>query len=312
MKKRNPSLKYRSFQAINKCFSFTEKLRVKETKDLLFQPVFILGAPRSGTTLLYQSLLYEFDFSFLSNLHCKFFGIPWIVERFFDYRLKYLESKSFNSDYGATHDWFSPSECGEFWYRFFQKDPQFVSNEDVSEKKLLDLKTAFISLQKAKQRPFLIKNLISVLRIEPLQKIFPNALFLIVHRNTADTAHSILEARYKLFQNYDSWFSLKPPNFKTLTALPPEEQAVEQIRSTYKIIDDAKKIRPNHFFDVNYDDFCTSPNDTLNLVAQFLKSHNVSVNRNRIRFQNFDQRNNIRIDLKLYDKLEKYLLQNPL
>ena len=35
---------------------------------LLWPPVFILGAPRSGSTLLYQVLTEAFDFAYLTNL----------------------------------------------------------------------------------------------------------------------------------------------------------------------------------------------------------------------------------------------------
>ncbi|MFQ5425907.1 MAG: hypothetical protein ACE5EV_02380, partial [Gaiellales bacterium] len=43
--------------------------------------ILIVGAPRCGSTLLYQLVARRFDVTYLSNLHCAFFGAPSIVER---------------------------------------------------------------------------------------------------------------------------------------------------------------------------------------------------------------------------------------
>lgn len=306
-----PSLPYRLFLSINRSLHVFENPNRIVTAEDSYAPIFILGAPRSGTTLFYQALLAEFGFSYFSNLHCKLFGMPWLIEKLSNYKDQYQKNISFTSKFGNTHGWFSPSECGDYWYRFFRKKPQYVSLDDVELEKLLELKQSFSALQGVASSPFVFKNLMCSLRLEPILKIFPNAIFLVLDRNEVDTAHSILESRYKLYQDYERWFSLEPPNVEELSPLPPEEQVVKQIRATYKLIDDQRRKKPAQFCAINYEEFCDSPKNVTQKVSEFLSGHGITAAQTNRLPDSFKIRREVRIDQELYSRLEAYISENP-
>ena len=67
--------------AVNKLISLSSPIIRKfenryikkySNKPLKHQPVFIIGAPRTGSTILYQTLTNELDILYINNLTCKF------------------------------------------------------------------------------------------------------------------------------------------------------------------------------------------------------------------------------------------------
>jgi hypothetical protein len=93
----------RSVTALNRALSRIElRKAVAAEVPLNHPPVFIVGAPRSGSTLLYQLIVVRFDVGYLSNLHCRLYGAPSLVERMAGRRLE--PPAVFSSDHGRT-DW---------------------------------------------------------------------------------------------------------------------------------------------------------------------------------------------------------------
>lgn len=273
------------------------------------RPVFILGAPRCGSTLIYQNLVSTLDLAYLSNLHCFLFGAPWLIERITNAPDKFRSNPVYNSQLGFTKGRYAPSECGEFWYRFFRRMPQYVDSVGTSKKK--ELRIALHAFLKASGKPVLFKNLVSVLRLKPLIETIPEAVFIVIHREEKDMAHSILEARKKMTGNYTSWFSLRPPNIEELLPLSPEKQVVHQIRSTYELISDAEKQYPDTpFFHIQYEDFCNSPEKIIVDVKNFLHQQHVQVRKVSAPQSRFEKRSEIKIDKALYNSLINYIKKN--
>ncbi|MBO6712785.1 MAG: sulfotransferase [Balneola sp.] len=306
------SFAYRTYLGINKVLSRFERLNVKSDFSTKTPPIFILGAPRSGTTLFYQSLVLEFDFAYLSNLHCKLFGAPYLAEKISDYRSKYQQNPTFKSRFGSTKNWFSPSECGEYWYRFFRRSPQFVSLADAEGQELINLKTSYYALQNAANKPVVFKNLLSVLRLEPILEVFPDALFLYVRRNEVENAHSILAARKALYNDYDKWFSLQPPSVSKISLLSPEKQAVEQIREVHSLIKKSLKGKEKQLFELDYEAFCNNPELIMDNVSSFLSQNGFRHSRSSTIKEPFKKSSKITIDKELYSNLVQYIQNNPM
>lgn len=306
------SFAYRTYLGANKAISRFERLNGKSDFSTKTPPVFILGAPRSGTTLFYQSLVLEFDFAYLSNLHCRLFGAPYLVEKISTYQSKYQQNPTFQSRFGSTKNWFSPSECGEYWYRFFRRSPQFVSLEDADDQKINDLKVSYGVLQKTASKPVVFKNLLTVLRMEPILKAFPDALFLYVRRDEVENAHSILSARKALYNDYDKWFSLEPPSLDKISLLSPEKQAVEQIRAVHSLIKKSLKGKEGQLFEFEYETFCNNPELIMNNVSSFLSQNGFTHTRNSTIKEPFKKSSKITIDEELYSNLVQYIQNNPI
>lgn len=305
-----PSLAYRMYTTANAGLGVLE--RFAKTSSPAHPAIFIIGAPRCGSTLIYQAMVAEFGFSYLSNRHCQIFGAPWLIEKSSDALTQYRQSLSFSSKFGGTDGWYSPSECGNYWYRFFPKYPQFVSDKDFPQSKEKALKQSVSLFSRIAKRPILFKNLMNVLRLEPLLRVFPDALFVTIEREPLDIAHSILEARHKLYGNYNSWFSVEVPDMKDLQKESPEKQVTEQIRSVYQLLNIQKSRKPDQFTTLNYERFCAAPDQELQKLEGFFKSHSINAERALLLPNEFPLRKKVRIEEKLYFSLQNYLSKNPI
>ncbi|HUH97508.1 MAG TPA: sulfotransferase [Anaerolineales bacterium] len=276
--------------------------------SLPYAPVFIIGAPRSGSTVLYQVLTNYYDLGFLANLHCFFYGGPSLIENIV-HSNRSGRPADYTSRFGKTEGWSSPSECGEFWYRFFRRRPPYVPLEEADPGKMKELRQAMIALGKAFQKPMIFKNLYCALRLRPIAAVLPEALFIVIRREIIDNAHSILEGRGNVKGDYSSWWSAEPPGVEQLKRRPPAEQAVEQVRHINDLIDrDRQQIDPSRFIDVQYEDFCDDVYGTLSTLDRFFEQHRLVIkNGAAVVPGRFERRTEIRIDKALYDQIVNYV-----
>ena len=267
-------ISHRSFRLVNSLLhhlevSFDGNLEA----DFIHTPLFIIGAPRSGSTLLYQVLSNYYDVGYLSNLHCKFFGSPSLIENTFQ-----LSRQHYASDYKSYHGKIqgcnSPSECGDFWYRFFRRKPPYIPLGEVDASKLRQFRKSVAALSCAFDKPILFKNLYCSLRLQPIVKALPEALFIVIHRDLIKNGHSLLEGRKKATGSYDTWWSVEPPDVNALKLLPCHEQVIEQICHIYALIDrDRRVIGSERFLDLSYEDFCQDTHFSIQRINEFLEKH---------------------------------------
>jgi hypothetical protein len=276
---------------------------------LIYPVIFIIGAPRSGSTLLYQVFTEYFDVGYLSNFHCYFYGAPSLVERM-AHPLWYRQPSDYASHYGRTRGWTAPSECGKFWYRFFRRTPHYVSLNDIDDTHLRRLRGVLRSLVLSFNKPVVFKNLYCTARIQPLAKALPEALFIVVKRNLVDNSQSLLEGRKNMKGTYEEWWSLESPGSDKLKLLPPHEQVVEQIRSIYLLIEREKNIVGKaRFLEIEYESFCTDTFPILRNVKDFVKSHGVELTIRGEIHKTFSVNREVKIDRELYKKMCDYIKQ---
>lgn len=279
-------------------------------EPLPHRPVFIVGAPRCGSTLLYQALVATGTFGYLSNAHCLLYGAPgWAhgLARPFVARA----AAAYSSSYGRVRGLGAPAECGEFWYRFFRRRPQHVAAGEVAPAVLSRLRGAVRLLARAMGRPLLFKNLVSSVRLQPLAEALPEALFIVLRRNEVDTSASILEGRRRLYGDLRRWFSVEPPNVERLRRLPPAEQAVEQVRAIYRLIEqDRRAIGGDRFHELSYEELCADAHGALRGLGGFLGAHGVALAATDGVPASFE-RHRAQTDPELVAAVERYATHGP-
>lgn len=276
---------------------------------LKYPPIFFLGAPRSGSTLMMQVLTDAFDFGYISNRHCQFFGMPCLAEKIF-HPLKKKKPSDYKSYHGNTRGVYAPAECGEWWYRFFRRKPAYVPHNQSDSYKMRCFRRSIASLIDAFDRPILFKNLYATLRIRPILKHIPEALFIIVKRDELDNGHSLLEARNKVFNTYDNWWSMEPPLVEQLKRLPAHVQVIEQIRHIHALIDQDiadSRVNRSRFHQIVYEDFCSNVHKSLLEFDTFLKLHGVEIDKKFDVPERFQLRRGIHINQNLYKKMKEYV-----
>jgi hypothetical protein len=262
----------RSFWALNALLDRVETaIGDPSSRPLCHPPVFIVGPPRSGSTLLYQLVVQRFDVAYISNRHCRLYGAPSLVERS---RTKAWPPGEYFSQYGRTEGPDAPSECGEYWYRFFRRSPQYVSREEMSRAQARRLRASVRAFGDAAGRPLVFKNLICALRLEPIADALPEAIFVRIRRDEVATATSLLAGRKAIFGDYTHWWSTEPPGLERLRSLPPHEQVVEQVRRIEALIEEAlAEIGQGRSCELTYESVCEDTSGALARIADLAHSN---------------------------------------
>lgn len=254
---------------------FYEKKYIKEysSKVLKHQPVFIIGAPRTGSTVLYQTITNQLDVLYIDNITCRFYK-----NLFFGFLLskKLYNQKAhncFKSNHGDTTKCgnHAPSECGEFWYRWLSTDEHFVDYDVVTEQMISEIRDEITAITNYFDKPIVFKNLNAGQRLRLLSKCFPNAKFIFIKREPLFTAQSILKAKRKIGISDNTFWSIKPKNFKELENVDPYQQIVKQIYFLEKqIMKDSVLFHKNNFLCLNYKDLGNDFTKTINVIQNFI------------------------------------------
>lgn len=235
-------------------------------KEILSRPApacrpqfFILGLPRSGTTLIYQYIVHRLDVAYFPNPVGRYFDSPcaitWLSRMFFPpYR------SDFASRYGKVMGRMAPREAGNFWLRFFRLDDYADENQLSAEQVGLLQKTIRCVQGIFGNAPFVNKNVKHLLRIGALANVFPDSYFIVAEREFADIGLSILEARRKIAQNPSGWWSVRPPAYDRLKELPIVDQIAGQVFGlNEKMTADLNLLAPERVLRTVYRDFCGNP-----------------------------------------------------
>ena len=280
-------------------------LRKKSHESIEYPPIFIIGAPRSGSTLLIQAIVSAFDIGYISNCHCKLYGAPALAEKLFC-STQNRKKSTFESLHGTTKSSEDPSECGKFWYRFFRKNPIYVQASDISPQDLNRFSLSVKSLMSTIGKPFVFKNMYASLRIQPILNAFPNACFIITERDEVDNAHSLLVTRNNVYGNYDQWWSMEPPNIDELINLPATVQVLQQIRSIHKtIMSDlaVMNVPDKQVIRMSYEELCEHPNLCMSKLSEFFAVNNIQVHHVSQLPDYFTRDQSVNVPIALYQEL---------
>lgn len=243
-------------QPINVLENIFFKLSVKDDSH---QPVFIIGAPRTGSTILYQALTNIYRVLYIDNAACEWcrnlrFGL-WLSQK------KYGDSphNNFKSEHGNTERFggHAPSECGAFWYRWLPKDRHFIDHFEITEQMVEQIRCDVLGASHYLERPLVFKNLNAGQRLRLIHKAFPAAKIIFVRRDPRFVVRSILKARHKVGIKPGQWWSIMPKNVTELLKLPESDMCVAQVYHLEKQIEEdlalfsKENVREVHYQELN-------------------------------------------------------------
>tara|TARA_B100000029_G_C17548756_1_gene949373 strand:+ start:689 stop:1477 length:789 start_codon:yes stop_codon:yes gene_type:complete len=254
-----------------------------------------------------QILTQAYELGFLSNNHCKYFGSPSIFEKIFKYKREKYISNNYKSEFGNIVESNSPSECGEFWYRFFPR----VSCENkvfqINEKKMIKFRRSIHFFSKSLNKPLIFKNLYNSLRIKEILTYIPEAVFIVINRDEIQNAYSILSARMIKNGNYSDWWSVPPPGIAYVKNIDPSIQVVEQIRKINKLINnDLSEYDKKIVHHIKYEDLCTDVYNELTRLNRFFKNNKIYIKNNNSVPKKFNISMNKLKDEELVEKIIRY------
>lgn len=217
--------------------------------------LFIIGPPRSGSTIFYQLITSLLDVSYIDNLtnlarYNPYFGMKLSQKLFLG-----QTHKSYTSSYGQTSSdgLHAPAEA-LFFYKWFPKDQHFTLPSDLSRKQIDEFRATIHAIINFHNKPLIIKNLSFSLRLQALLEYLPDARYIVVKRDPLYTAQSILLGMRKNHQPENKVWGILPKEYKKLEGLEPHEMVVRQVNQIERqIYSDLKNIPDEKILYIEYE-----------------------------------------------------------
>lgn len=234
--------------------------------------IFILGMSRSGTTVVYQTLVKYLQLGYPNNLIARFWRNPCIGTLLSRSIFGSDKSISFRSFFGNTPSITDPHEFGHFWKHWFgfRNDcTDVLSPEELNRTDWVGLSKLLQDMTRCFGMPVLFKQLALGFQAHLLSIKIPESHFIYVYRPSVDIASSLLKTRRERYGSEAIWFGLKPPKWQQLLNQSPLEQICRQVEICTRLIhEQVTKISPERLCTIDYDHFRKFPME----VVQKIKS----------------------------------------
>lgn len=244
------------------------------------QPIcFIVGPPRSGSTLLYELMVTRFQCGYFSNLAKRLFRVPvaatWLCRKVMRDR-----QGSFDSVYGELEGNAAPSEAGRVWAHWMPYAAPYLLDKPGLTPARMRRKLAAIG--RIAGRPMIVKNMILQSDFPLLLKTFPNAVFIYIDRDWADNAHSLVRARQdKTSMDASGWWSLRPTGWQAYADADPVTQSCAQVVLSHRDLAAGFNTldHPDRVLKISYEALCTEPERALSDMEAFFVQNGLDVMR---------------------------------
>lgn len=303
--KRNELLEI-ALKDINSILSGVELKEIAAFKKNRFPIIFILGNPRSGSTLLLQWLANLGCFGYPSNLISRFYEAPYLGAKIqkvlaeYDFKGEIFDpdyEKKFFSDLGKTKGPLAPHEFWYFWRRFFKYDEiQKLEPEKLNEIDVELLLSELGALEHEFQKPLVFKGMMFNWDVQFLNSIFEKALFINLKRNPIQNMDDIFYARKNFFGDIEKWYSFKPPEYEQLKSKGPIAQVAGQVFYTNQYIDKQfEKISDDKILSIEYEELCLNPEQIYRMIYAKFAAQGYEIPKEYGGVEKFDVDNEIRI-----------------
>jgi hypothetical protein len=280
-----------------------------ETFSMPRRPViFVVGAPRSGTTVLMQWLAQTERFAYPTNLLSRFYGAPAIGAQIqqllaapeYSYRdeiLDFSSAISFQSELGKTKGALAPNEFWYFWRRFLpNKELRRLDEQELNLVEASRFAAELAAIEAVFDQPLAMKGMILQFNIPFLSGVLDKALFLHIERHPFYNIQSLLESRFKFFGDRNAWYSVKPPEYGWLKDLDPIQQVAGQVYFTvHHIKEGLDQLHASRRLTIGYEEFCAEPMSVFDQIVDKLAQQGFQLRGEYVAVPHFEHTNRIRL-----------------
>jgi len=263
---------------------------LSDLRQISFQPVFILGVHRSGTSILYKMLAATGSFNPLTAYHIVHYtdlltnhkqGTEEAVRRQLTESLRReglanrkIDSMEVTADLAEEYGFLLNRKTTAMYLKP-KNMPLFVE---------MGKKLMYIA---GNSRPLLLKNPYDLSHFLYIKQVFPNAKFVFIHRHPVKTISSTLKAFQVIFQEYHPYMAYLWGNYKKFYRNPlviwlfrlmfitvPEIGVIYVTRATAKAtsyyLRNIQKLPPEDYVALTYEEFCKHPQQTIEDIMRRL------------------------------------------
>lgn len=258
-------------------------------KDVSFQPIFIMGMHRSGTSILYKALAATGCFNYVQAYHI--IEYDRILANFFEggqetaiQKLTQTFEEADLTNRLIDQLVVSPLTPEEYGFILLNAETKgYVCTENLSLFTELCKKVQLVSAQ---DKPLLLKNPPCFPEYMYIKIKFPAAKFIFLHRDPVFVLSSQLKAWHDSFSKVNPYFALLSSKYHN--AMTDSKKFLENVHSTplYEVasntlgkislmidyyLDHIGKLGESEYVSIRYEDLCESPASTLKTVMDFLE-----------------------------------------
>src|SRR5690606_8376987 len=245
-----------------------ERLLLPGDGPFAWSPTFVQGAPRSGTTLVYQAIVARWRCSFFSNRERACAPYPLLAARLGRAAARF--EPTFDSEFGAIRGRDAPSDGWEVFHRFFpyRFDPATPLVRPAV------LRRTVLAFERLYGAPFAVKNNANSLRLVELGRVFPEAVFVTVRRDPLATVASLLRARAAHDVAPDRfWAAEIDDSLVDIELRDAVERSVYQTLFVDAFVTAVAAERPAAHLLLRFEDFVADPEGCLAAIAARRDAH---------------------------------------
>ncbi len=247
--------------------------------------IYIVGVPRSGTTLLSQLVSRFLPVGYVNNLIARCWRRPAVgivlTRALLGERAR--EGITFHSSYGTTHEVVGPHEFGYFWRQWLSLDAAPNHHLSPDAQQAVDREGLRVALEQeilgVFDSPVVFKNVICGFHAALLTAVHPPSLFIHIVRDPYSAATSILEARMLRYGSYDTWWSLKPSTYPFSHRNDPAAEVAQQVVDCRREFEQELSRPGVQSMTVGYEELCRDPAGVLDRIGQRIVAFGVSCQR---------------------------------
>ncbi len=250
----------------------------------LKRPIFFVGVPRSGTTILFEAFACHHDLAWLSSYSGRFPNMPFLngLRRLLDNRWIQVTGKKEQHSAVAIGNRYlpKPDEAYPFWNQHcavpFARS--YMLEVEANAPSRERLRTAIDAVVKWQGKDRFATKITGPTRIDFLRSVFPDALFVHVIRDVRAVVDSLMRVGFwerggGLTKPYwDGGLSDEYLNLWSESGKDPMILAALQWRNIIELARmEAKQLEERQYLEVKYEDFVEDPHSTLRTLYEFCK-----------------------------------------
>jgi hypothetical protein len=261
--------------SMNRSLRPLERLAVRARPSRRPPIVFIVGAPRSGTTLLYQLMSTYLQVAYVSNFMARFWMAPVVGHWLHGLVLRGASpfDDELASAFGVAQGALAPHEFSWFWRLWAElPDSDHLRRDELEQLAWQPLLDELESVAAWSGSPLVLKALNHVdYHIAFLAERLPQARFVHIRREPLYVVQSILESRTERYGDPRTWWSIRPRDWASWRDAEPVEQVCHQVGDCLQHIgaglatlDDTRQLS------LAYEDLVADPERQLRRLAGFV------------------------------------------
>jgi hypothetical protein len=239
--------------------------------------IFVTGSPRSGTTVMGQSMSNYFSTDYVDGVAARYWLAPLTGLRMSRIINRAQRASAFTSEFGRAGV-FDIHSFHYFWMHHLKLQHvgdlfRTSGGESIDWDLLI---STIAAMQKLTKGPFTFKGYYPSYFMAEFCRRIPQAVFVITRRETVQRqAESLYEARIAYHGKADIWHSMHPPRILELMKLSPEDQIAGQIFGLNEYFDEQIEAAGSDIraINVSYQSFIEEPDATMEMIGDRIEDY---------------------------------------